>query len=214
MESSAVVIIPAYNEAATIEKVVKNVKEHCDVIVVCDCSTDNTAELARREGAIVVEHSVNKGYDRALNSGFEKASKCNYEYVVTFDADGQHNPSLIPVFLEHLRQGTSLVIGIRPHPARFMEYIFAFYTRYLFGIRDPLCGMKGYRIALYHDHGCFDSYQSIGTELAFSGKQKKCTFKQVPVTIAEREDQPRFGRSLRSNLKILRAMIYSFRFLI
>ena len=80
------IVIPAYNEAKTISFVVKGVKTYVDiVIVVDDASTDETRALALSEGAVVVKHLYNRGYDNALQTGFEKASDLNAEIVVTFD---------------------------------------------------------------------------------------------------------------------------------
>jgi len=208
--SELAVIIPAFNESATITQVVTSILTYGQAIVVDDCSTDNTATLAKAAGAIVVNHSKNLGYDTALNSGFAKASHCGYSYAVTFDADGQHNHTLVKQYLSYLQKDHDLVLGIRPHYARIAELLFAVYTRKRFGWHDPLCGMKGYRMSLYKERGWFDSYKSIGTELAFYGILKNKKFIQIPISIVERKGIPKFGQRWIANYKIFRAMLLSF----
>lgn len=203
------IVIPAYNEASTIENVIKSVSQYGQVIVVDDCSMDETATLAGKAGAIVVRHEKNVGYDCALNSGFAKADQLAVDYIITFDADGQHDAAFLAEFISLLTQGFDLVLGIRPYYARLAERLFAFYTHFCFRLSDPLCGMKGYRISLYRDLGWFDSYRSIGTELALYGLKNKCLAIELAVPVSRRDDKPRFGPSIKANLRILRAMLLS-----
>jgi len=208
-EFKVAIIIPAFNEDATIAQVVDSVKEYGYAIVVNDGSTDNTKTIASQSGAIVVNHKINCGYDNALNSGFIEADKLDFDAVITFDADGQHCPTILKKYIDKLSNGFDLVLGVRPQPARFAEAIFMLYTRFRFNWKDPLCGMKGYRIELYRKQGYFDSYNSIGTELAFFGLLNKCSFAQIDIPIYERYDRPRFSSTLKSNIRILNALIKS-----
>lgn len=208
--SKVAIIIPAFNEAQSIAAVISKALPYGTVIVTDDASTDGTSSIALASGAQVVKHHDNQGYDAALNSGFAKADELRCDYAITFDADGQHDASLLPKFIDLLNNGVDLVIGIRPQTARLGEYVFCLYTRWKFGVRDPLCGMKGYRMSLYQARGWFDSYQSIGTELMLFGLRQQYSFEQVEVPIADRQEStPRFGRLLRANWKILRAIIIS-----
>lgn len=208
MERSRIaLIIPAYNEAATIRGVVKTASKYGDTIVVDDCSHDGTADLARQAGAVVVSNPRNLGYDGALNSGFSEAYLRGYEIIITLDADGQHDPSLLVRFIEALDAGAELVIGVRDKKPRLAEHLFALYSRYRYGIYDPLCGMKAYHRSVYEGLGWFDSYKSIGTELAIFGVKKGFVVKQVEFTVRDRLDAPRFGRLFSANVRIVRAMI-------
>lgn len=204
------IVIPAYNEERTVGPVVTEVRRHGVPIVVDDASSDGTGQAASRAGAIVVRLQKNSGYDSALNAGFLRAHELGVRYAVTFDADGQHRAELIGRFIEELRNSAAVVFGIRPRPARLSERIFGWYCRIRFGIRDPLCGMKAYRMDVYTALGHFDSYGSIGTELALFAAKRGMPFAQVPVSISHRAGRPRFGRAARANWRILRALVLSF----
>lgn len=194
----------------TISRVVKEVKSFGIPIVVDDGSKDDTAELATSSGAVVVSHIRNKGYDSALNSGFVKAEEMGLQVVITLDGDGQHNPALISQFISAIDLGADIVIGIRNYRQRLAENLFSMYTRFRFGIKDPLCGMKAYKIEVYKDLGYFDSYNSIGTELMLYSVLKGCCIQQINFKLIDRCDTPRFGSLAIANWKIFRAMVLSF----
>lgn len=200
------IVIAAYNEEKTIGATVKSVVPFGTAIVVNDGSKDRTLEIARQNGAHVVDQE-NKGYDGALDRGFAEAGKMGFTHVITFDADGQHPVAALPQYIEHLKDGVDLVVGIRPKKQRISELIFSLYTRIFFGISDPLCGMKGYNLDLYRSVGHFDSYHSTGTELMLRYLKSKKRTVQIPIAIKDREDHPRFGRLIRANLYILRSML-------
>lgn len=200
------IVIPALNEAATIGEVVLNVSQYGVPIVVDDGSSDQTSQLVEKLGASVVRHAVNRGYDQALNSGFVRAAELGCEYVVTMDADGQHDPGLLSRFIEALDSGADVVVGVRDRCQRLAEHIFAWVAVKRWGLRDPLCGMKAYRIGLYKEVGHFDSYGSVGTELALYAAKNGKRIAQVPVKTRERMDSPRFGRIFSANRRILHAL--------
>lgn len=203
---NTVAVIPALNEAATIASVVRGLQPLADAIVVDDGSRDNTAQLAREAGATVVEHPINRGYDAALESGFAHAAQLGYEYVITIDADGQHDPGALTQVYALLQQGAALVVGVRDKRQRWSERLFSWVGKRLWRLDDPLCGLKGYTTQLYRQAGAFDTYRSIGTELAIRSVVSGATTKQFPVKTRPRVDAPRFGSSLRANLKICRAL--------
>jgi glycosyltransferase involved in cell wall biosynthesis len=201
------IVIPALNESATIVEIVETVKKYGRPIVVDDGSTDNTAELALKSGAVVVVHEVNRGYDAALNSGFKTGAKLDMQVFITIDADGQHNPELIQKFIEAIDSGADIVVGIRSRRQRLCEHLFAWYSSLLWGVKDPLCGMKAYRATLYNKLGHFDAYGSIGTELMIFAAKNGYQFKQIKFDVRERSGESRFGQVLSANFKILRAMM-------
>ena len=105
------VIIPALDEAPTIEDVIHNIPKDLPgigkltVVVVDDGSTDETSELARKAGAIVVSHRRNIGVGRAYSTGIDRALSLGADIIVNIDADGQFNPADIALLVEPIVSG-------------------------------------------------------------------------------------------------------------
>ena len=201
------IVIPALNEAATIATVVERISRYGQVIVVDDGSTDATADLARKAGAYVLSHKSNQGYDGALNTGFAHAAELGCSYIITIDADGQHNPANLPQMIALLDDGNELVLVIRNRFSRVGETIFARCANFMWGVADPMCGMKGYATTLYTSAGRFDRYKLIGSELAVRSIVAGCRTARMEIIVRDRSDAPRFGSLLSANYRILRAMV-------
>jgi glycosyltransferase involved in cell wall biosynthesis len=113
-------ILPAYDEGERIGQVLDRVRDadlSLTCVVVDDGSSDDTAERARERGAVVLRHPFNLGYGAALQTGYKYALAAGADRVVQMDADGQHDPSLIPRLVDRVASGQcDLVIG-----SRFLE---------------------------------------------------------------------------------------------
>jgi dolichol-phosphate mannosyltransferase len=160
---SDLLLMPVFNEAATVGAVLDAVREHFEgeILVVNDGSTDGTSTvLAGRGDVAVIAHPVNLGYGRALAEGFAVARTHGVSRIVTMDCDGQHEPSHIEQFLAELdASGMDIVSGSRYLPnspqvsaapssrreinARVSEYI----NRVTgWSLTDAFCGFKAYRM--------------------------------------------------------------------
>lgn len=115
LRSGIAVVIAAYNEGQAIADVVSGAREHARwVIVVDDGSSDDTWRSAHAAGAHVVRHPLNLGQGAALQTGIDYALRLGAEYVVTFDADGQHAADEIVPMVEQLAaQNVDIVLGSR-----------------------------------------------------------------------------------------------------
>lgn len=150
------IIIPAFNEVGRISSTIFGIKKiyEADIIVVNDCSTDNTAIEARAAGAIVMNLPFNLGYGAALQTGFKYALDKGYKFAVQMDADGQHDPSSIEALISPvLKDEVDVVIGSRfldkggykaPFVRRMGMYFFGIITSVLTGrkITDPTSGFQ------------------------------------------------------------------------
>ena len=107
--------IPAFNESNGIRKVVEEISQFVDKVIVCDDgSNDNTKEEAESAGAYVITHQKNKGKGAAMKSLFEFAKTVNTDVIVTIDADGQFLPNEIPKVIKPIiEQNVDMVIGYR-----------------------------------------------------------------------------------------------------
>ncbi|HXG58325.1 MAG TPA: glycosyltransferase family 2 protein [Thermoanaerobaculia bacterium] len=109
------VIIPAFNEESVLPPLVSELAGRYDrVVVIDDGSGDGTAEAARRAGAVVLRHLINRGQGAALQTGIEWALRKGADVVVTFDADGQHRTEDVGRLLDALdEQHADVAIGSR-----------------------------------------------------------------------------------------------------
>jgi polyprenyl-phospho-N-acetylgalactosaminyl synthase len=109
------IIIPAFNESSGLAEVLKSLLSlHYKVILVDDGSTDDTAKIAKTFPVILICHQLNLGQGAALETGMEAAKQLQADFVIHFDADGQHIASDIEQLLEPLRMGDAdIVFGSR-----------------------------------------------------------------------------------------------------
>ena len=116
--TNVVVVVPAFDEEACIADVVTSIRNHdYDCVVVDDASTDNTAEVAEKAGAIVIRLPINLGVGGALRAGFRYAVDTGATTVVQVDGDGQHPVDQIGALLQHLDEGGyDMVVGSRFAP--------------------------------------------------------------------------------------------------
>ena len=152
------ILIPAFNEEAAVGDVVHSVRSvvpDVSVLVVDDCSLDDTAGVARAAGARVLMLPHHLGLGGAVQAGYKLAFELGYQYVIRVDGDGQHDARDIPVIFEALQKsGCEMVIGsrfldpdavytslIRSLGIRFFRLI----LRPILGkpVRDPTSGFVG-----------------------------------------------------------------------
>lgn len=111
------IVIPAYNEADNIEKVVDNIINNYpeyDYVIVNDGSTDATRKICKDRGYNLLDLPVNVGLAGAIKSGIKYANYYQYEYAVQIDGDGQHDPQYISDMLEEMQKSDAdIVIGSR-----------------------------------------------------------------------------------------------------
>lgn len=110
------IVVPLYNEATVIAGVIAGLLPHFpNVVCIDDGSTDGSADVARQAGAHVVEHPINLGQGAALQTGIDYAlSRLECEYIVTFDADGQHRVEDAEGMVAVAREsGAAIVFGSR-----------------------------------------------------------------------------------------------------
>ena len=106
------VILPAYNEEASIGSIVLLTKLYSDnVIVVDDASSDRTAEIAKNAGAEVIVHQANRGRDIALDTGFKAAINLGADVIVTMSSNGHHNPADIPKLVDPIIKGHADIVN-------------------------------------------------------------------------------------------------------
>lgn len=111
------IIIPAYNESANIEKTVRDIEENAkgfDYVIINDCSTDNTREICEAKGFNIVNLPINLGIGGAVQTGYQYAVQYGYELAVQVDGDGQHDPQFLKQMADYMENhDVDMVIGSR-----------------------------------------------------------------------------------------------------
>lgn len=184
------VIIPAYNESKTIARLINSIRGYAaDTVVVDDGSTDNTAELARQSGAVVLSFGYNAGKGKALKDGFVYAVKNGYDAVIAMDADGQHSPDDL-VNIMNAAAEAGIVVGNRMDdpenmpPSRFatnllMSLIISLICGH--NIPDTQCGYRLIKTDVLKKINLISLNYEIESELLI--KASRLGFKIVSVPI-------------------------------
>jgi glycosyltransferase involved in cell wall biosynthesis len=157
------IAIPVYNEARYVASVLGAVQQHGhDILVINDGSTDATAnELRRFPQVAVIEHLENRGYGQSLIDAFAYAHREGYDWVITMDCDEQHEPALIPEFVQAARQNRDDVISgsrylqpdpeddIAPADRRRINHTVNDLLEQVLDLRvtDSFCGFKAHRVS-------------------------------------------------------------------
>lgn len=151
-------VIPCFNEAAHIRRVVADVQKYLpNVIVADDGSTDATAENARRAGAGILQLPKNLGKGAALRQGWRVAHERGFQWVLMLDGDGQHAAEDIPNFFANAEKtGAALVVGNRMNDSRAMPFVRRCANRWMSRRISKLTGADlpdsqcGFRLAHLH----------------------------------------------------------------
>jgi len=209
------VVVPAFNEAPAIGAVLGELRTvYPNIVVVDDGSTDGTAQVARTAAAYVLRHAINCGQGAALQTGIEFALQRGAEYIVTFDADGQHRVEDIAALLAPLRSGEcDIALGSRflgqsagvPPLRRMVLRFGVLFTRLVsrVNLTDAHNGLRAFsrraaeRINLRLDR------MAHATELIDQVRQSGMRFKEVPVQIRYTAYSLCKGQSARGAIRIV-----------
>jgi UDP-N-acetylglucosamine---dolichyl-phosphate N-acetylglucosaminyltransferase len=208
-----VIIIPAHNEAATISRVIQAAKNYGRVVVVDDGSTDNTAAVARRYGVVVLQHIVNLGKGCALKTGCDYAVREHAEHIVVIDADAQHDPHDIPLFLDALND-KDIVFGYRtlsnkmPRILRFGNEFINNVSTVLYGLRlhDTQCGYRAFTREAYKKLRWSAQDYSVESEMVSSAGKHGLRYAEVPIKTVYTNKYK--GTTVIDGVKIVMKMIW------
>lgn len=211
-DNKILVIIPAYNEEENIEKVLKEIRKdinYADIVVVNDCSKDNTKEIVENSKVKCLDLPFNMGYSVAVQTGIKYAYQNDYDYVIQFDADGQHIAKEAEKLYKAIKKNkTDIVIGSRymkdlGYPCPFFRKVGTNIFKIIIkifcrkNITDPLSGFQCLNkrvIEKYASIGGYPEYPDANLiiEMLLSGY----TISEVPAKMRLRE----FGKSMHSGI--------------
>ena len=187
--------MPTYNNAQTLAKVLGDVLQHTDqVIVVNDGSTDNTLKLLNSFSSVtLVTYDKNKGKGYALRKGFKRAVELGYKYAISIDSDGQHDAQDLPVFLEKIVGSPgSIVIGVRnmdqesvPGKSSFGNKFsnFWFYVETGITLKDTQSGYRCYPLYKLGNFSWITRKYEFEIEVLVRAAWQGVEIQQVPVKV-------------------------------
>ena len=204
----AVVVVPTYNEALNVERLVKEIRRYVpeiSILFVDDNSPDGTADIIKRlqkddERILLLERRKKEGLGRAYIAGFRLALEKGFEYIFEMDADFSHDPKELPNFLKEMQQH-DLVIGSRyikgvnvvnwPLKHLLLSYFANLYTRIVTGVPIADCtgGYKCFKKEVLQAID-FDRIKSNGyafqIELNVKAWKKGFKIKEIPIIFVDR----------------------------
>jgi len=211
------IVIPVYNHASTLQDVVRKTLKHTkNVIVVDDGSEDaDIKKLLKNFNIQLIKHPSNMGKGAALRTAAKYLSKNqNASYLITIDADGQHNPDDIKNFLPHIKQNsTTIILGNRdfstgnvPEKSKFGRKFSNFWIQLETGcsVYDSQSGFRGYPIKLLSDTKCVSEHYAFETEILVRGVWAGLKVVNVNISVFYPEKKERIShfRPIMDNLRI------------
>lgn len=188
------VIIPAYNEEKAVKEVIGELKREGfkKIIVVDDGSHDKTYLKAKKHATYSIRHFINRGKGAAVKTGMEAAKKLKPDVIITFDADGQHNPKYLKLMIDKIDKGYEVVLGYRhyfkdgvPHIRILGNYLGNFFTWLIHGVwvRDSQCGLKVFSRRAYSLIDTRTDRYEYDSEIAREIKRHSLKFIQIPIKV-------------------------------
>ncbi|WP_456405295.1 glycosyltransferase family 2 protein [Thiolapillus sp.] len=193
MFDSVLILIPAHDEAQSVAAVIREIADHtnCRIVVIDDASTDNTAAVARKAGATVLPLSVQLGAWGALQTGMRFALRHGYRFVITMDADGQHEARELGRLFAPVYEGNADVsIGACIRRGSRMRKIAWVFLKWISGLsmEDITSGFRAYNHPaiqlLARKEATLLEYQDIGV-LAHL-KRNSLTISEIQVDMCPR----------------------------
>ena len=191
------IVVPAFNESQVIYKVLSllpkklNGISAIETLVVDDGSTDKTLQEAKRARVLVIRHISNRGVGAATKTGIEYAKSAAADVVLTFDADGQHDPNDIPKLLKPVISKTAdVVIGSRlkskqkmPMDRFFLNWFANLITFILFGVvsTDSQSGLRAFSKKAIDLINFSGERMDFSSEILVEAKRHNLKTQEVPV---------------------------------
>lgn len=229
-KEKTLIVIPAYNEEENIKKVLDEIKkdiDFADVLVINDCSKDNTEKIVRECGVNCINNIFNMRYAWAVQTGLKYAYQNDYDYVIQFDADGQHIAKEAIKLLEHSKKtNCDIVIGSRylkdlGYPCPFFRRLGTKTFSWLIKvfckkkIADPLSGFQCLNKKVIKQYSKMGEYPEFpDANLVIEMLMKGYKIEEVPVKMRIREMGESMHGGIIKPIKYMINMFYTILFIV
>ena len=202
---SLIILIPSFNELNNLKKFIKEIHKRYKVLIIDDCSSDNTSTWLKKNKIKFKKNKKNIGYERSLIKGLKILSKVKkVEKIITMDADGQHKIKHIKKFINvSNNKNPDLIIGSRKKKNRFIESIISKIFQMKYSLEDPLSGFKLYKREKLKEMK-FDNFKKFFlVDLVLEFIKKKHKVISINIETNKRFDNPKVGDLMDTNFKML-----------
>ena len=202
---SLIILIPSFNELNNLKKFIKEIHKRYKVLIIDDCSNDNTSAWLKKNKINFIKNKKNIGYEQSLIKGLKILSKVKkVEKIITMDADGQHKIKHIKKFINvSNNKNPDLIIGSRKKKNRFIESIISKIFQMKYSLEDPLSGFKLYKREKLKEMK-FDNFKNFFlVDLVLEFIKKKHKVISINIETNKRFDNPKVGDLMDTNFKML-----------
>lgn len=202
---SLIILIPSFNELNNLKKFIKEIHKRYKVLIIDDCSSDNTSTWLKKNKINFIKNKKNIGYERSLIKGLKILSKVKkVEKIITMDADGQHKIKHIKKFINvSNNKNPDLIIGSRKKKNRFIESIISKIFQMKYSLEDPLSGFKLYKREKLKEMK-FDNFKKFFlVDLVLEFIKKKHKVISINIETNKRFNNPKVGDLMDTNFKML-----------
>ena len=202
---SLIILIPSFNELINLRKFVKKIHKRYEVLIVDDCSSDDTSVWLKKNKIKFIRNKKNIGYEKSLIKGLKSLSKLKkVQKIITMDADGQHRMEHIRKFIDvSNNENPDLIIGSRKKKNRFIESIISKIFQMKYSLEDPLSGFKLYKREKLKEMK-FDNFKKFFlVDLVLEFIKKKHKVISINIETNKRFDNPKVGDLMDTNFKML-----------
>ncbi len=217
-------IIPAYNEAKNIDKVITDIKDNlsnCGYVFINDCSIDNTKKILMENKLNFIDLPINLGLAGAVQTGYKYAYENGYDCAIQFDGDGQHQAKYVLDLAKEIENGFDIVIGsrfveekrnwsLRMIGSRLISLLIYIKTRKI--IKDPTSGFRMLDRKMMFDYAYNINRNPEPDTLVYQMK-KGAKVKEVQVEMLEREAGESIYNGLFSSIKYMVKMMITILFI-
>lgn len=213
------VAIPALNAANTLPALIDQLEKaypHISILVIDDGSTDQTSEIALLHGAGLIAHKRNLGKGAALRAAFDYAIAHEFDAVVTLDADLQHDPAEVQLFLEEFNDDRTILLGVRrlspdmPFPRKVSNSLSTFVASVFAGrrITDSQSGFRLVPTRILRSLQLVSNRYDLEPELIIRAARAGFQIRGIPITTIY-NDSASSIQPLRDTLRFLKMLLKS-----